>query len=372
MACNLSKMPVIPEFFIRFLFVLFIFISCSGKSGAGKDAQDGSIAGDSITETGYQEEEIGNGTDEELPQEISPYDGVMSDGEYLQNTDANDSNPDQDSYDPKCESLQSNWNNNFIVDGEPRKFILTLPKNVETKGAWPVVFNWHGYGDTASNMKYFLYSDVNTAGFSFILVTPEDTGLMPVAGMDWDILTVAETNREARLFDEIIKCLNQKWGIDYSHIHSIGFSAGAIATDMLGVLRGDMLASSVSYSGAYFSNDKNANAFTSWVSFQGTNPYTQIILHGGQSDSYNAIVTVLQFNEMAESDASYLNSLGHDVIICNHSGGHSIPKGWYPQNIGIIDFFKSHPKGIAGSPWVHESLPSFLPDTCEARKSVPQ
>jgi len=111
-------------------------------------------------------------------------------------------------------------------------------------------------------MAKLLSGYVDKEEFPFILVTPDDTNMTPTSGMDWAIATVDENNKEALLFDEILACLDTQFNIDLDHIHSAGFSAGAITTDLLAVTRGDVLASTYTFSGGYFSNPENTISFT--------------------------------------------------------------------------------------------------------------
>ncbi len=151
---------------------------------------------------------------------------------------------------PACDTLVAGNNDGFMVDGEARSFVLSLPSNVDTAGPWPVVFNWHGLGDTAQNMSYLLSSHVDNVDFPFIAVTPEDTNHTVFSvNLDWDVFQVTAQNKEARLFDEVLACLHQRYGVDFNHVHSVGFSLGGIVTDMLGTIRGEQLASVVTFSG---------------------------------------------------------------------------------------------------------------------------
>ena len=70
--------------------------------------------------------------------------------------------PDEDTFVPviTCGDLAEGMNKNFIV-GEganelARDFILRLPENIDSETQWPVVFLWHGYGDTATNFQSVL------------------------------------------------------------------------------------------------------------------------------------------------------------------------------------------------------------------------
>lgn len=272
--------------------------------------------------------------------------------------------------DPKCDALAPGTVSGFDVDGTPRTFLLHLPAGVEDGGPWPVVFNWHGFGDTATNMAWLLSGQVDNASWPFILVTPEDTNLQPPSGMDWDILTVNEPNQEARLFDEVLKCLDQRWGVDRDRVHAVGFSAGAIMADLLGVLRGDQVASIATYSGVYFSNPPNVEAlgmlssFVSWPAMATGNRYAQLLVHGGPNDHYNLYVASLQFDESGKRDATWLNELGHDVVHCDHGGGHTVPSAFNDGGGRLVQFFQAHPRGQGASPWRASGLPAGYPGYC--------
>jgi hypothetical protein len=277
--------------------------------------------------------------------------------------------------DPKCEALKAGTNSGFDVDGKARTFLLHLPERASVAGPWPVVFNWHGFGDTAANMAFLLSGHVNDATYPFILVTPDDLGALPPNGMDWEIIKLKSPPTEARLFDEVLTCLDQKYGVDRDRVHSVGFSAGAIASDLLGVVRGEQLASIVSFSGTYFSNPPNKEALANfaalvtWPELTVGATYAQLLVHGGPSDNYPLGTTTLRFDENGKRDVPYLNGLGHDVVQCDHGGGHTIPQ-WYLQG-QIVRFFEAHPRGVATT-WADSGVPASadLPAYCVARPAL--
>jgi predicted esterase len=269
-----------------------------------------------------------------------------------------------------CADVQAGHNVNFMVDGLARSFYLDLPTGVGSGGPYPVVFNWHGLGDTAANMRGLLSGQVNSAAYKFILVTPDDSGFMVFGNnINWDVFQVnASTNLEGRLFDEVLACLKTRYSVDDNRIHSVGFSLGSILTDMLGVIRGDQLASTLTFSGAYFSNSANtatlgiASGMVTWPALTTTNKYPQVILYGGTTDQYNLSVVTVHFDTFGTNDQTYLNGLGHDVILCNHDSGHTAPAtGFGPTQ--VVEFLKDHPKGTTTSPYA-SALPGDFPSYC--------
>lgn len=258
--------------------------------------------------------------------------------------------------------------NRLTVDGRQREFYIDLPQGATAGTGYPVVFNWHGYGDTAANMRGLVQNltDFDPA-FKFIGVTPEDLNLQIPSGVDWDNLNVQDgaTNQEARLFDEVLRCIEGQWGVDENRVHTMGFSAGGIMSDLLGVIRGDRIASILTFSGGYFSTPENAQAlsgFARWPAPVSTNRYAQLIAYGGTTDTFNAFILTVDFPKMGRADTAVLNAAGHDLVVCEHGGGHTVPGEL--QGAPIVRFFKAHPKG-APSPW-RGGLPgeAGLPSYC--------
>jgi poly(3-hydroxybutyrate) depolymerase len=269
-----------------------------------------------------------------------------------------------------CDDLAEGWNRGLPAGGLSRDFILDLPADVETGGPWPVVFSFHGLGDTADNMRTLLSSAVDNATFPFILVTPEDTDFM-LAGLmsiDWEVGTVTADNREAAMFDAILACLESRWGVDENHVHVVGFSMGGFVADALGTVRGEQLASTITYSGAYGNDSTNLaglgmlTSFIVWPAYETVNRYAQVLLHGGTTDTYNAMVATMHFDTFAANDSAFLGGLGHDTFVCNHGGGHTVPVATFGAN-QIVEFFRDHPLGTVASPYA-SGLPADWPAYC--------
>lgn len=272
-----------------------------------------------------------------------------------------------------CDMVAAGTVSGFMVDGMARSFIVTLPTGATGAGGrWPLVFAWHGFGDNAASFNALLSRDVNNAAMPFILVTPSSTMLGPTTmpvGIDWDELRYTVPNREARLFDAIVRCVDARWGIDRDRVYTAGFSAGAIMSDLLGVVRGDQLAAVASFSGGYFSNPANPatlgvfRAFVSWPALTTRNRYPQLVVYGGASDMFSLVVAAAHFDQFAANDIPYLRAAGHDVVDCGHGGGHTVPTAMRSQ---VIPFFAAHPRGLATSPW-RTALPAGMPSYCTFR-----
>jgi hypothetical protein len=135
-------------------------------------------------------------------------------------------------------------------------------------------------------------------------------------------------------------------------------------TDLLGVVRGDQLASTFTYSGGYLSNPANDTGdwVVIWPDLETANKYVQVISYGGPQDQWGQPgFIMINFGDFANNDATYLNGLGHDVILCNHGGKHNPD---YSMGVTrVLAFFRDHPLGTAVSPYA-AALPVGWPDYC--------
>ena len=285
-----------------------------------------------------------------------------------------DGDPTTGDGDP-CDSLVEGLNEGFEVDGLARSFYLDLPAGIDDGGPWPVVFSWHGLGDSAGNFRNLFAGGVDGPQMSFILVTPEDTDfplMVPLVGsvsMDWDTFEVAEGgagNREVGLFDAVLECLDQRWGVDPAHVHSAGFSLGSVTTDMLSTVRGEQLASVATWSGGYWSNPDNIDfalgAVASWPDYTIENPYPQMLIHGGPTDVFEVVpgAYTMSFYDFAVADTDFLGTRGHPLIVCDHGAGHTAPVSVSPAT--VLQFFADHPLGVGASPWLDAPPASGLDD----------
>ena len=213
---------------------------------------------------------------------------------------------------------------------------------------------------------------VDDPSYPFIGVTPEDTDLfleVPLLGaqnFDWDVFDVANGSIEVDLFDGVLACLEQQYGVDEERVHSMGFSLGSILSDLLGTMRGDQMASIATYSGGYWSNPENVagliGTVASWPLHLTDNKYPQLFVHGGPMDTFGvAGVVELDFSAYAVADVAFLNTKGHDTILCEHAGGHTVPSAMGPST--FFEFFRDHPRGTVNSPYSN-GLPSSYSSGC--------
>lgn len=321
---------------------------------------------------------------EKEPEEISDSDPAETDGD-AEEAAADDSDIENSDEEPEpqlaCADFAEGLNENLII-GEganklARSFILRLPENADQAEKLPVIFLYHGYGDWVENFEDLLSPYVDNDEMPYILVVPEARSDIfafddiPPKGFDWDIINLGDGSAEADMFDALLSCLEEKWNIDEKHIHVAGFSAGAITANSIALMRSEKVASILTYSGAYFSDNESLEIlgevngmkiadFFSWPDFaEKHTKYVQVLAFGRHdADKWNlGGFFSIDFNDMAILASRYLTGLGHDAILCKHRYSHTVAG---PLSSDMIKFFHDHPLGTEVSPYREAGLPGDL------------
>jgi len=211
-------------------------------------------------------------------------------------------------------------------------------------GGGPLVFWFHGTGGSAANSEDALDDLEAIVAMGGMLVMPYND---PATGQFPWFLTSTQREDDLHLMDEIVGCAAAGPGIDARHIHSAGFSAGALHTSQAALRRASYIASTVPISGGIYSENTPSDAPDQVIS--------SMIFHGGASD----VAGGLQFDQSSEVFRSVIEARGGYALMCNHGEGH-----FYTSDRHIaFDFMMAHPFGTTPSPF-EEGLPSWVPSYC--------
>src|SRR5262249_54262800 len=150
--------------------------------------------------------------------------------------------------------------------------------------------------------------------------------------------------------DQLVACAIQQAKIDVRHIHALGWSAGALHTDTVAVMRSNYMASVISYSGGY-------GPWPGTMTVQDpTNHVASIQTYGDASD-----VVFINFPMASKQWYSTFQPKGYYTMMCNHPGGHAIDSGVAPKS---LKFFTDHPYGVSPEPYA-AGVPSDFPSYCK-------
>jgi predicted esterase len=180
--------------------------------------------------------------------------------------------------------------NSIDVGGASRTFLADFPADLDRPLG--VLFSWHGYGDTAMNFRAAVGLDPDAdPALPVVVITPEDSGLPPPMGLDWDIAGgAAPDNVDLALFEAVLGCLDAQYEVDATRIYSFGFSAGSVMTNLLHSSYPELLTTIVSASGAWFNDAAEAelvNIFDidwNWPALDPAVGGTVLLTHGGPTD----------------------------------------------------------------------------------------
>lgn len=241
-----------------------------------------------------------------------------------------------------------------LVDGDvefapagiaPRKVRLWL-SDAAAEQDGPLVFYWHGTGSQPQEATYGLgasYVDQVVAQGGIIAAPHHD----PEAGQFPWFLVLGSREDDLILADEVLACAIEQLGVDTTHVHTAGMSAGGLQTAQMSFRRSGYVASAAPYSGGFISTPPDQDP---------SNPTSAMIFHGGPDD-----VVVISFQMASENYLSAIEDKGGFGFLCDHGMGHSIPQGAAQES--VWRFFHDHPFGATPSPYAG-GLPGGFPDYC--------
>jgi predicted esterase len=220
----------------------------------------------------------------------------------------------------------------------PRTVQLFLDPSTLTKHG-PLVLYWYStYGSPAQTNQALGTALQTIESLGGIVAAPVDNGTGQFPWID-------NFAGHMLLADEIVGCA-AAIGADTTHVHSLGFSAGALMTTQMAFGRSSYLASVATYSGG-LPDGTTAPAYE-----DASNKFAALILTGGATDN----VFNTDFQKASLALQAKLKSDGHSALYCDHGGGHTIPLA-YTAAVG--QFFLDHPFGTNPSPYVG-ALPAAL------------
>jgi len=218
--------------------------------------------------------------------------------------------PLEDTSDGECPKLDSPGTKTFSSDGVDREVIVRFPKDAPAD--MPVMFFWHGLGDSASNIDNMLdmkgFANANDA----VVVIPQSSDPLM---MTWNF---ANGSADVTLFDDMRTCLSQELDIDLERISTTGFSFGALFSSYLAMERADTLSAVASLSGG-------VDAGIGLPYSTPDEPVPVLVMWGGSGDTFDMGITSLDFAQNSLDFSDALRDDGSLVVHCDHGGGHTLP-----------------------------------------------
>ncbi len=121
----------------------------------------------------------------------------------------------------------------IMHDGVEREYILYIPANYSGNTQVPLVFNFHGYGSSATEQMFYgdFRSISDTAGF--IIAHPQGTLFNGVTHWNVGGWTVGSTVDDVGFTEALIDSISANYAIDSLRIYSTGMSNGGFMSFLL-------------------------------------------------------------------------------------------------------------------------------------------
>lgn len=209
----------------------------------------------------------------------------------------------------------------------------------------PLVFYWHGAGGSPDEAELVLASAVDEilAAGGMVAAAYHDTSNQT---LPWFLDLDDARDDDLRVADEVLACMIAQKGVDMRHIHSIGFSAGALHTVQFAARRSGYLASVVVFSGGQLFEPPIQDPNNYW---------SAMLFHGGPDDA-----VIVNFKDQQEAYHQWLTDHGRFSFLCDHGKGHTVPPDARPA---AWQFLKDHPFGVKPEPYA-AGLPGTFPSYC--------
>lgn len=220
----------------------------------------------------------------------------------------------------------------WTVDGTKRQAIVYSPS--KSSGKAPLVFSFHGHGDTALNFEGVGLQD---AWPEAVVVYPQGLASPRDGAPGWQNEAGLDGDRDLKLVDQVIVELHKTFSIDDSRVYATGFSNGARFSYLLWAVRPKVFAAFGPVAGML------APSMT-------LNEPKPVVHVGGQQDRTNAFALQVQSIELAKKVNGVSGkgeSCGHNCVLYSgkgapvmtmiHNGGHIYPEGTSEL---IVKFFK--------------------------------
>lgn len=153
----------------------------------------------------------------------------------------------------KSESCYSNSNAQTIFhNGINREYVLYVPNSYDGKSAVPLLFNFHGFGGSAS--EFLNYADMRAEAESdtFILAYPQGSCLD--GSSHWNACPTGEDNKsnvdDFGFVKSMIHEISSQYNVDMERIYAAGYSNGGMMAYGLANYNSELFAAVASVSGA--------------------------------------------------------------------------------------------------------------------------
>lgn len=212
-------------------------------------------------------------------------------------------------------------NEEMKVGSGKRAYRLVVPEKIDPKKPAPLVFAFHGLGDSKDLMAFYSRLDRLAARYGFLLVYPNGRNKMWSLVVEW-------AKEDLDFFDALYSQVSKQYNVDLDRVYLTGMSNGAYFSHVVASQRSDKVAAIAPHSGGL--------GLLALGQPKLKRKYAVLVIHG-EKDS------IVPVKEGRETHAAY-KKWGHDVEYLevpdhNHFWAHKAD-----VNEKIWKFFHDHPR----------------------------
>jgi len=245
------------------------------------------------------------------------------------------------------EGCYSNTNSQTIVhDGMNREYILYVPNSYDETSAIPILFNFHGFGGSAS--QFIQEADMRAEAElnSFILVYPQGSCLD--GSSHWNPCPIDGDNKSSAddlgFVDAMVNEISSQYNLDMERIYAAGYSNGGMMAYGLANYKSDLIAAVASVSGTMLNCTGPTSHPMPVVHLHGTSD--GVVSYNGSND-WNSVQSTLEYW------TSFNNTISTPTIETDNTGGMTIEHYSYEQGDNSVSV--EHYKYIGGDHvWFNE------------------
>jgi len=237
-------------------------------------------------------------------------------------------------------SCYSNTNAQSIVhDGLNREYVIYIPTSYNGSNAVPMLFNFHGFGGSASD--YMTTADMRSLAESdtFILVYPQ--GSCSDGSSHWNPCPLGGDNKSTAddlgFFEAMVNEISSQYNVDLERIYAVGYSNGGMMAYGLANYKSDLIAGVGSVSGAMLDCLGSTSHPMPIIDLHGT---SDGVLPYNGDNYYSSVQSTLDYW------ISFNQTSTTPTITTNNSGGMSIEHSVYDQGDSLVSV--EHYKFIGG------------------------
>jgi polyhydroxybutyrate depolymerase len=235
----------------------------------------------------------------------------------------------------------------IVHDNINREYILYVPNSYDGTSAVPILFNFHGFGGSAS--QFMQEADMRSLAEAdtFILVYPQGSCLD--GSSHWNPCPTGGDNKstadDVGFVESMIGEISSQYTIDMERIYAAGYSNGGMMAYGLANYKSDLIAAVASVSGTMLNCTGPTSHPMPVVHLHGTSD--AVVSYNGSND-WNSVQSTLDYW------TSFNNTISTPTINTDNTGGMTIEHYSFEQGDNSVSV--EHYKYIGGDHvWFNET-----------------